>query len=119
MTDRLASRLVSPPARASARKRANTDDGTRHETQPDHGVMSDEERARVRRAGAENARRSRIRQGLPERIEDPIAVAVLAALLGTSPRAPPEAESASQNASRQHNESAAEATTFAALSVST
>jgi hypothetical protein len=93
MTDRLANRLVSPPARASARKRANTDDETRHETQPDHRVMSDEERVRVRRAGAENARRSRVRQGLPERIEDPLAVAVLAALLRTSPRAPPEVES--------------------------
>jgi len=32
MSDRLTDRLVSPPARASARKRANTDDETRRET---------------------------------------------------------------------------------------
>ena len=35
----------------------------------------------VRRAGAEDARRSRLRQGLSERIEDPAAIAVLVALL--------------------------------------
>ena len=34
MSDRLTDRLVSPPARASARKRANTDDETRRETRP-------------------------------------------------------------------------------------
>jgi hypothetical protein len=38
----------------------------------------------VRRAGAQDARRSRLRQGLPERIEDPAAIAVLAALLHTA-----------------------------------
>ena len=53
-------------------------------------AMSDEEREAIRRAGAEDARRSRVAQGFPERIEDPAAVAVLAALLrGTRKRAPP------------------------------
>ena len=43
--------------------------------------MSDQERAAIRQAGADDARRSRAEQGFPERIEDPAAVAVLAALL--------------------------------------
>jgi hypothetical protein len=43
-----------------------------------------EERAAIRRAGAEDARRSRLKQGLPERVEDPAAIAVLAALLRTA-----------------------------------
>jgi len=47
--------------------------------------MSTEERAAIRQAGAEDTRRSRIRQGLPERIEDPAAVTLLAALLRTAP----------------------------------
>ena len=52
--------------------------------------MSDEEREAIRKVGAEDARRSRAAQGLPERIEDPAAVAVLAALLrGIRKRAPP------------------------------
>jgi len=52
--------------------------------------MSDEEREAIRKAGAEDARRSRVAQGLPERIEDPAAVAVLAAFLrGPRKRAPP------------------------------
>ena len=38
----------------------------------------------IRKAGAEAARRSRLRQGLTERIEDPAAVAVLAELLRTT-----------------------------------
>jgi hypothetical protein len=33
--------------------------------------MSDKEREAVRKAGAEDARRSRVEHGLPERIEDP------------------------------------------------
>jgi hypothetical protein len=96
MNDRLTDRLVSPPARASARKRANRDDETRRETSTARvqRTMSDEERAKVRRAGAEDARRSRKRQGLPERIEDPAAIAVLAALLRTA-RKPPATEAAS------------------------
>ncbi|MGH7071878.1 MAG: hypothetical protein ACREFO_17975 [Acetobacteraceae bacterium] len=53
-------------------------------------LLSDEEREAIRQAGAEDARRSRVAQGLPERIEDPAAVAVLAAFLrGTRKRAPP------------------------------
>jgi hypothetical protein len=51
---------------------------------PPRGPLSPEERAAVRRAGAEDARRSRLRQGLPERIEDAAAIAVLAALLRTA-----------------------------------
>jgi hypothetical protein len=43
--------------------------------------MSDQERAAIRQAGAEDARRSRIANGLPARIEDPAAVATLAVIL--------------------------------------
>ena len=43
--------------------------------------MSEEERAKIRAAGAQDARRSRLDQGLPERVEDPYAIATLAALL--------------------------------------
>jgi hypothetical protein len=35
---------------------------------PDTTTMNAEERAAVRQAGAEDARRSRVRQGLPERV---------------------------------------------------
>jgi hypothetical protein len=51
---------------------------------PPRGPLSLEERAAIRRAGAEDARRSRLKQGLPERVEDPAAIAVLAALLRTA-----------------------------------
>lgn len=47
--------------------------------------MSAEDRAAIRQTGAEDARRSRTRQGLPERIEDPAAVAMLAAILRDIP----------------------------------
>jgi hypothetical protein len=50
--------------------------------------LSDQERAAIRQAGADDARRSRAEQGFPERIEDPAAVAVLAALLRDA-RPPP------------------------------
>ena len=53
--------------------------------------MSDRERAAIRQAGAEDARRSRAEHGFPERIEDPAAVAVLAALLRAA-RPPPRHE---------------------------
>jgi hypothetical protein len=56
-------------------------------------AMSDQERAAIRKAGADDARRSRARQGLPERIEDPAAVVVLAAIMRDA-RAPPPSESA-------------------------
>ena len=50
--------------------------------------MSDHEREAIRQAGADDARRSRIEHGFPERIEDPGTVAVLAAILRDA-RAPP------------------------------
>jgi len=57
--------------------------------------MSAEDRAAIRQAGAEDARRSRTRQGLPERIEDPAAVAMLAAILHDIPAPRPPSESIS------------------------
>lgn len=48
---------------------------------PPRAPLSTEERMAIRKAGAQGARRSRLRQGLPERIEDPAAIALLAALL--------------------------------------
>ena len=57
--------------------------------------MSAEDRAAIRQAGAEDARRSRTRQGLPERIEDPAAVAMLAAILRDIPAPRPPSESIS------------------------
>jgi len=57
----------------------------RHQVRrPPRQPLSPEERALIRRAGAHDARRSRLRQGLPERIEDPAAITVLAALLRTA-----------------------------------
>jgi len=53
--------------------------------------LSDQERAAIRQAGADDARRSRAGQGFPERIEDPAAVALLAALLRDA-RPPPRTE---------------------------
>jgi plasmid stability protein len=58
-------------------------------------AMSAEERAAIRHASAEDARRSRLRQGLPERIEDPAAVAMLAAVLRDIPAPRPPFESIS------------------------
>ncbi|MBV9856088.1 MAG: hypothetical protein JOY82_16475 [Streptosporangiaceae bacterium] len=52
--------------------------------------MSEEERARIRKIGAEDARKSRRQQGLPERIEDPAAIAILAALFRSTRRATTE-----------------------------
>ena len=96
MSDRPTDRPVPRSARASARKRAYTDDGTDDGTITHRAIpapqpaMSDEERDAIRQAGAYDARRSRVAQGLPERIEDPAAVAVLAAMLrGPRKRAPP------------------------------
>jgi hypothetical protein len=48
------------------------------------GALSAAERAAIRNAGAEDARRSRVSQGLPDRIEDLVGIAVLAALLRTA-----------------------------------
>jgi hypothetical protein len=58
--------------------------GRDEQERPAATAMSDQERAAIRQAGADDARRSRTRQGLPERIEDPAAVAVLAAILRDS-----------------------------------
>ena len=52
--------------------------------------LSDQERAAIRQAGADDARRSRAEHGFPERIEDPAAVAVLAALLRDARLPPPQ-----------------------------
>ena len=94
MSDRPEGRPAPGPARASARDAhpptagradASTHGGTAR--QP----LSDQERAAIRQAGADDARRSRAEQGFPERIEDPAAVAVLAALLRDA-RPPPRNE---------------------------
>jgi hypothetical protein len=58
-----------PPARSPAQQPA----------------MSDEERESVRRTGADDGWRSRVEHGFPERIEDPVAVARLAAILRDTP----------------------------------
>jgi hypothetical protein len=50
--------------------------------------LSDQERAAIWQADADDARRSRAEHGFPERIEDPAAVAVLAALLRDARAAP-------------------------------
>jgi hypothetical protein len=58
-------------------------------------MMSAGDREAIRQAGAEDARRSRTEQGLPERIEDPAAVAVLAAILRAIPAPRPPSGSTS------------------------
>jgi hypothetical protein len=73
------------PARTSART-ARAPTAGRTDGRNTHGgsarqPLSDQERAAIRQAGADDARRSRAEHGFPERIEDPGAVAVLAALL--------------------------------------
>jgi hypothetical protein len=73
------------PARTQAAGRA---DGTSMPGDSARQPLSDQERAAIRQAGADDARRSRAGQGFPERIEDPAAVAVLAALLRDA-RPPP------------------------------
>jgi len=94
VSDRPVGRPVPPLARASARKRAYTDNGTDDGTStervisPQQPAMTDEEREAVRKAGADDARRSRAQHGFPERIEDPAAVARLAAILRDIPTPP-------------------------------
>jgi hypothetical protein len=105
MSDRPAGRPIPPPARASARKRAYTDDGTDDGTNTQRATpgpkptLSEDEREAVREAGAEDARRSRVEHGFPERIEDPAAVARLAAILRDipAPRPPSERTSHERN----------------------
>ena len=75
-------------ARTPAAGRA---DGTSTPGDSARQPLSDQERAAIRQAGADDARRSRAGQGFPERIEDPAAVAVLAALLRDA-RPPPRTE---------------------------
>jgi hypothetical protein len=85
-------------------KRTQPQGRDKHE-RPAATAMSGQERAATRQAGADDARRSRVRQGLPERIEDPAAVAVLAAILRDA-RAPPPRESRERK--QQHKPRAAE-----------
>jgi hypothetical protein len=92
VSDRPEDRPVPSLARASARNaRTQTmgrTDGTTTERGTARQPMSDRERESIRKAGADDARRSRIEHGFPERIEDPATVAVLAAILHDA-RAPP------------------------------
>ena len=57
--------------------------GRDNQERPAATAMSDQERAAIRQAGADDARRSRARQGLPERIEDPAALRMCFAWLLT------------------------------------
>ena len=92
VSDRPGGGPVPGPARASARDArtpaAGRADGTSTPGDTARQPLSDQERAAIRQAGADDARRSRAEQGFPERIEDPAAVAVLAALLRDA-RPPP------------------------------
>ena len=95
MSDRPEGRPVPGPARTSARNAgtptAGRTDGTSTHDGSARQPLSEQERAAIRQAGADDARRSRAEHGFPERIEDPAAVAVLAALLRAA-RAPPRNE---------------------------
>jgi hypothetical protein len=75
---------------AEPAKSTQPPDRDEHE-RPAATAMSDQERVAIRKAGADDARRSRTRQGLTERIEDPAAVAIL-----RDARAPP-----SENTNRE------------------
>ena len=76
--------------RASARdaRTPAEEDGTSTPGDTAWQRLSDRERAAIRRLAWDDARRSRAGQGFPERIEDPAAVAALAALLRDA-RPPP------------------------------
>ena len=95
VSDRPGGGPVPGPARVSARAArtpaAGRADGTSTPGDSARQRLSDQERAAIRQAGADDARRSRAGQGFPERIEDPAAVAVLAALLRDA-RPPPRGE---------------------------
>jgi len=79
-------------------KRTQPPDRDKHQ-RPAATAMSDQERAAIRQAGADDARRSRVEHGFPERIEDPAAVAKLAAILSEipAPRSPSESTSDERN----------------------
>jgi len=95
VSDRPGGRPAPGLARASARnaqaRTAGRTDGTSTHGGSARQPMSDQERAAIRQAGADDARRSRAEHGFPERIEDPATVAVLAALLRDA-RLPPHNE---------------------------
>ncbi len=95
MSDSPGGRPVPGPARASARnartRTAGRTDGTATHGGSARQPLSDQERAAIRQADADDARRSRAEHGFPERIEDPATVAVLAALLRDA-RPPPRNE---------------------------
>ena len=82
MSDRPEDRPVPNLARASAHNARAQTTGRADGTSTHCGIPA---RETIREAGAEDARRSRIENGLPERIEDPAAVAVLAAILSRPP----------------------------------
>jgi hypothetical protein len=113
VSDRPGGRPVPGPARASARAArtpaAGQADGTVTHGGAARQPLSDQERAAIRQAGAEDARRSRAEHGFPERIEDPAAVAVLAALLRAA-RAPPRHDRGRRTAHQRHEPQAAETT---------
>ena len=91
VSDRPGGRRV-PSGRESARDARTPAAGQTDQTGTHGGTarqpLSDQERAAIRQAGADDARRSRAEHGFPERIEDPAAVAVLTALLRDA-RPPP------------------------------
>jgi hypothetical protein len=95
VSDRPKGRPAPGPARASAPNArpptAGRADGTSTRAGTAWQPLSYQERAVIRQAGADDARRSRAEQGFPERIEDAAAVAVLAALLRDT-RPPPQNE---------------------------
>jgi hypothetical protein len=75
--------------------------------------MSDRERVTIRRADADDARRSRAEHGFPEHIEDLATLAVLAAILRDA-RAP-HAEIQAQKEDQPHNTKTAETITATRL----
>ncbi|HEV2372842.1 MAG TPA: hypothetical protein VGS19_11800 [Streptosporangiaceae bacterium] len=60
---------------------ASTRPPNRNDTKPTRHTLTKADREKVRAAGAADARRSRLAAGLPERIEDPATIAMLAAML--------------------------------------
>jgi FtsK/SpoIIIE family len=82
VSDRPEDRPVPNLARASARNARTRTAGRTDGTSTRRSIPA---RETIRKAGAEDARRSRIANGLPEGIEDPAAVAALAAILRRPP----------------------------------
>jgi len=117
MSDRPEGRPVPSLARASARnartRTAGRTDGTNTQRSNARQPMSDQECKTIRQAGADDARRSRLEHGFPERIEDPATIAVLAGILRDA-RAPP-GQSRDNARNQLHNTKAAEAITATRL----